>query len=466
LHHIILSFLLLTLAFANIPRHAGAIAGGERGAEIGYAVALSAEANNRQLHQKEIKLIRENAGAFVTYYKKKTGKTLSAREAEAMLAQTALAGVDSDHASHLNVDANAKAFLLQVAEKNGGVAFVDSHGRTQHMFNETDRSLYNNHAVNANEMFTDGAREVYDAAWQGKYPKTQQSYYANTVADLAQGSKDLANEGAADYQHFIINASELSNDGSFSEHERTKLRESAQAGVVHGMNYGAIDRSEVSLTGDNELSRIYQGSLVDGSQAVGAALGGPAAIRGIRRLGHGKVRVELEGGKSAVVPESAVVKGADGKIYIKDSYKAPERGTGNSYTVYKRNDIDLDKPIVYQDSRGRTVTTTNRELMSEGKAPYIYKNGRYQQVQLHHSRQNANGPLFEVTESTHRAKTGKGGEALHPYKTKRGQQLNGEGGGANKKSHPYHPVDRNKFNTDRNQYWKDRLRESEKKGEE
>ncbi len=89
--------LLLTLAFANIPRHdsarellaplsqgadqatqrfvssligitAGAIAGGDRGAEIGYAVALSAEANNRQLHDKGIRGIRGSGDANAKFF--------------------------------------------------------------------------------------------------------------------------------------------------------------------------------------------------------------------------------------------------------------------------------------------------------------------------------------------------------------------------------------------------------------
>ncbi|HHN74761.1 MAG TPA: hypothetical protein ENK10_05980, partial [Acidobacteria bacterium] len=63
---------------------AGAVAGGDRGAEIGYAVALSAEANNRQLHQREIRLIRENAAEFARE------KGLSTEEARSVLARTAL----------------------------------------------------------------------------------------------------------------------------------------------------------------------------------------------------------------------------------------------------------------------------------------------------------------------------------------------------------------------------------------
>jgi filamentous hemagglutinin len=43
---------------------AGALAGGERGASIGYSVALSGEIYNRQLHQREIEWIEDHAGEF------------------------------------------------------------------------------------------------------------------------------------------------------------------------------------------------------------------------------------------------------------------------------------------------------------------------------------------------------------------------------------------------------------------
>ncbi len=47
-----------------------------------------------------------------------------------------------------------------------------------------------------------------------------------------------------------------------------------------------------------------------------------------------------------------------------------------------------------------------------------------------------------IQQSTHRARTGEGGEALHPY----------------------NPVDRTKFNKDKNQYWKDRLKDNKPRG--
>ncbi|MGN6084657.1 HNH/ENDO VII family nuclease [Trinickia sp.] len=76
-----------------------------------------------------------------------------------------------------------------------------------------------------------------------------------------------------------------------------------------------------------------------------------------------------------------------------------------------------------------------------GGAPFMMNDGVPQQIQLHHSRQQSTGPQFEVTTSTHRAASGAGREALHPF----GSQKN-----------PDFPVDRSAFDGDRNQHWKDR----------
>ena len=67
------------------------------------------------------------------------------------------------------------------------------------------------------------------------------------------------------------------------------------------------------------------------------------------------------------------------------------------------------------------------------------KNGRVQQLQLHHSRQDSRGPLFEMSRSSHESRKDSGGRALHPY--------------GNKK-HPDHPVNRHSFRVDRKRYWK------------
>ncbi|MBV7435632.1 filamentous hemagglutinin N-terminal domain-containing protein [Cardiobacteriaceae bacterium TAE3-ERU3] len=118
-------------------------------------------------------------------------------------------------------------------------------------------------------------------------------------------------------------------------------------------------------------------------------------------------------------------------------WQAPHNGTSLEYKVYQQN-INLDARPRLSDGD----LSTNAELMHAGKAPFVLKNGKYEQVQLHHSRQNGQGALFELTESTHNAKKGTGREALHPY----GNSV-----------HPEYPVNRELFDKDRKQYWKDRL---------
>lgn len=89
---------------------------------------------------------------------------------------------------------------------------------------------------------------------------------------------------------------------------------------------------------------------------------------------------------------------------------------------------------------------TNLDLAKAGRSPFIRKDGELEQIQLHHSRQNANGPLYELSRKTHlKTKSGQGREAVHPY----GSQ-----------PHPEFPVDRALFKKEVPQYWMDRAREA------
>ncbi len=438
----------------------GAIAGGGTGASTGR----DGEEYNRQLHQREIALIKANAQAFADQH-----KDMNYEEALRILSSTALAGVDSEHANRFGVDAEAQAFLQDLAEQNGGVAFVaDGDTRVQHMFNETDRSLYNNHAVNANELFTDGAREVYDAGYKDKHPNTNQSYYANTLANLATGSKDLANEGQEIYQQVVINAAELSNDTTLSDKQRDKLRNNSQEGVVHGMNYGAIDRDEVSITGDNELSRIWQGSLIDGQGAINMMIGGKAASVVLGKNGTSRVTI---GGKTTMLSKAETkailesngkvnhntglherINGKKPKANLPNGYKynkdgnviTPEgqtltKGTfttpsGRTYDHYGR-EIDMDlKFEVKNHKTGVVKEYTNREWMSNGKGrnPYVLDStGKPVPTNQHHNEQRASGPILELEAPKHTSDT----KNLHPF----GNEKN-----------PYDPVnDRKSWDKDR-----------------
>ena len=86
---------------------------------------------------------------------------------------------------------------------------------------------------------------------------------------------------------------------------------------------------------------------------------------------------------------------------------------------------------------------TNADRMKQGGSPYVLKNDQYEQVQLHHSRQDGRGALFETSKTTHLGRNNQNGrQAVHPY---------------GNDSHPDYPVNREIFDKDKVQYWKDRL---------
>ena len=108
--------------------------------------------------------------------------------------------------------------------------------------------------------------------------------------------------------------------------------------------------------------------------------------------------------------------------------------SGNTHIVYQQ-EIDWNLPV--NTSEG---VKTNLELAQMGRSPFIVKNGKYSQIILHHSKQNAKGPLFELSASTHQKY--KGSNALHPY--------------GNKK-HPINPVQHDyNWDVDRETYWMQR----------
>ena len=111
-------------------------------------------------------------------------------------------------------------------------------------------------------------------------------------------------------------------------------------------------------------------------------------------------------------------------------FKAP---SGKEHTVYQ-HDINWDLPV-----NTRNGVKTNLEIASEGGSPFVVKNGKYSQLNLHHSKQNANGSLFELSADTHQAYYGS--NALHPHLPN---------------AHPINPVDRDSFNVDRGEYWRQR----------
>lgn len=115
-------------------------------------------------------------------------------------------------------------------------------------------------------------------------------------------------------------------------------------------------------------------------------------------------------------------------------------------TAYQR---DIDPNYIHTDKYGNAMS--NYERMKKGQAPYELnkKTLESEQIQLHHSQQKNSGSIFELKESTHLKKNSENGNnALHPY-------------GNNK--NPNDPVDRELFNKERPEYWKERAKQFEPK---
>ncbi len=118
------------------------------------------------------------------------------------------------------------------------------------------------------------------------------------------------------------------------------------------------------------------------------------------------------------------------KIFTEYEFKAP---SGISQKVYQQ-DIDWDLKV-----NTRSGVKTNLELVQDGRSPFVIKDGKYSQINLHHSKQNSKGSLFELSAKTHQKYYGS--NSLHPYLPKK---------------HPINPVDRESFNADRDAYWIER----------
>ncbi|WP_051336089.1 DUF6531 domain-containing protein [Aquimarina latercula] len=112
---------------------------------------------------------------------------------------------------------------------------------------------------------------------------------------------------------------------------------------------------------------------------------------------------------------------------------ASQGGTGYTYKIFQQ-DIDWDLPV-----NTRNGTKTNLELAEMGRSPFVVKDGKYEIINLHHSNQNAKGPLFELSAATHQQNYGT--NALHPHLPEK---------------HPHNPTDHKKFGVDREAYWKER----------
>ena len=160
--------------------------------------------------------------------------------------------------------------------------------------------------------------------------------------------------------------------------------------------------------------------------------------------------------------KGAIVYGAKkGFEYYKKSKKAKifRKKEVNGRTIYQREIDPKYAPKIINKRTKKVETTSNAERMKKGQAPYVNKNGKPELVELHHSRQNDKASLFELSQKVHRAKTNKGAEALHPYRSNRGRKINNVDINKSGKEHPYNPVNRVIFDKERKAYWKQRAKD-------
>jgi len=153
----------------------------------------------------------------------------------------------------------------------------------------------------------------------------------------------------------------------------------------------------------------------------------------------------LESGSSS---ELKVIGTYDNNNYFTRAveFNAGSEGTGFTYKVYQRNDIDWNIVRTTGAKKGRGLTNA-QAAEKYGLAPIL--NDGYVAT-LHHSQQRSVGPLFEASTRYHNISNAKKGP-LHPYKG----QLN-----------PFNPMDSNTRGlfqkVDSIEYWKARGRDAMK----
>ncbi|WP_294259324.1 hypothetical protein, partial [Propionivibrio sp.] len=165
----------------------GAAVGG--GSTAGASIGLNVDANNRQLHPDEAKLIKENAPRYATR------RGIGVEQAVAELTQQAERQDDSAWATRLGSDnEDAQAFLKELGQ---GKTLVDSMtGQTFQLFT-ADAVTRDNHAIFAQYIKTDPlVRAELDLAMNQAFkPKDAQTLDQRNMS----GSDMALNDAARDY---------------------------------------------------------------------------------------------------------------------------------------------------------------------------------------------------------------------------------------------------------------------------
>ena len=219
----------------------------------------------------------------------------------------------------------------------------------------------------------------------------------SVIVDTVNNVASTIVDGVTYFPDVILD--EVAPDLSYGAKDRTNKRiDSALAGISEGLDQ----------LGD-DITKHNQAFSSGDFESAGAVVGGYV---------------------SSVVLPSKKIKALGGSSFKKASFKAP---SGTNYEIYQQK-IDWNLKV-----NTRNGDKTNLDLALDSRSPFIIKDDKYTQVNLHHSKQNANGPLFELTAKTHQKYYGN--NALHPYLPKK---------------HPLYPVDRGNFDIDREAYWIER----------
>ncbi|MBK9445234.1 MAG: hemagglutinin repeat-containing protein [Betaproteobacteria bacterium] len=181
----------------SVAKLAGQLITGTTAAGIGAAVggtggavtAFNADANNRQLHATEAKLIKDNAAKYAAR------RGISLEQAEAELTQQAMQQTDSAWDERLGADNNqAQAFLNEIG---AGTTLTDLQTGQRYQLFSADQATRDNHAIFAQFAKADPqVRRELDLAMSEAYrPKDGQ-----TLDQRGMSGSDMAlNDAARDY---------------------------------------------------------------------------------------------------------------------------------------------------------------------------------------------------------------------------------------------------------------------------
>lgn len=129
---------------------------------------------------------------------------------------------------------------------------------------------------------------------------------------------------------------------------------------------------------------------------------------------------------------------ANNDVFSKSvSFNVGEDGTGITYKVFQRNDIDWE--MVRSTGAKKGIGLTNVEAAEKyGLAPILDADRNV--ATLHHIGQDSRGPIAEASTRYHGV--GKYGQDI----------LHSQYGRST--PNPYYPIDRKKFGIDTREYWK------------